>query len=303
MPWNKYAKYFSENCTKYKQKNYGGGISLKNKFFAYIFPAVFSITLIQGVSLSSAKGISLDSAIDCPYMVSCPGSDYLLSALNEKEAEKPTGKEMESLSGKLEDEKRIILIDPGHGGFDGGASSKGGTQEKDLNLQISLKLKSGLEAQGYKVIMTRDKDEALYDAGTKKGHKKESDLTNRNKLKKSSGCDMFISIHMNWFPQSKYYGAQIWYAKDDNSKKLADILQTNLKTDLDPDNAREEKLSTQYKILKGNDSIPSVIVECGFISNYEEEQKLKNETYQKKLADSIVKSVKNYYKMQKLPER
>lgn len=193
-------------------------------------------------------------------------------------------------------ENEVILIDPGHGGFDGGACSKNGTLEKDLNLQISLKLRDSLQKQGYKVIMTRDKDTALYDAAARKGQKKASDLNNRNKIKKSSECDMFISIHMNWFPENQYYGAQVWHSKNNNSMKLAHILQTNFKIDLDQTNNRQERPSSFYKILKGDEVIPSVIVECGFLSNLKEEEKLKDENYQKRIADSITKSINCYLK-------
>ena len=103
---------------------------------------------------------------------------------------------------------------------------------------------------------------------------------------------MFISIHLNHFTESKYYGAQVWYSNYKDSATLASIMQKNFRIDLDPSNKRVQKpAKNAYKILRENDNMPSVIVECGFLSNYEEEQKLKSEEYQEKIADSISKSV------------
>lgn len=193
-------------------------------------------------------------------------------------------------------EKKIILIDPGHGGIDGGAESKSGTIEKNINLNISLKLKKILEKNNFKVIMTREVDKGLYTENGTIRKKKHEDLENRCKIKQESNCDMFVSIHLNMFPQSKYYGAQVWYSNSEESKKLAHIIQENLKADLQGNNKRIEKpAKEQYKILRCCEDIPSVIVECGFVSNYEEEQKLKSESYQEKIAESLGKSIVKYY--------
>jgi N-acetylmuramoyl-L-alanine amidase len=138
-------------------------------------------------------------------------------------------------------EKKIILIDPGHGGIDGGAESKSGTIEKNINLSISLKLKKILEKNNFKVIMTREEDKGLYTENGTIRKKKHEDLENRCKIKQESHCDMFVSIHLNMFPQSKYYGAQVWYSNSEESKKLAHIIQENLKEDLQGNNKRIEK--------------------------------------------------------------
>ena len=106
---------------------------------------------------------------------------------------------------------KVILIDPGHGGIDGGAKSKAGTIEKDINLQISLKLRDNLEEKGYKVYMTRDEDEGLYQKGNTIKEKKREDLNRRVQMKKETDCDIFVSIHQNMFPQSKCYGAQVCF--------------------------------------------------------------------------------------------
>lgn len=192
--------------------------------------------------------------------------------------------------------EKIILIDPGHGGMDGGAVSQNGTVEKNINLSISLKLRDELKKNGYKVVMTREEDKWLCGDESKIRQKKRADLNNRWKMKKESNCDAFISIHLNMFPESKYYGAQVWYSDNENSKKLASVIQSNFKLYLDETNKRLEKpANDQYKILRNGDNIPSVIVECGFLSNLEEERKLKDEEYQGKIANIIAKSVKEYF--------
>lgn len=194
------------------------------------------------------------------------------------------------------DDKKIILIDPGHGGIDGGAISKNGTVEKNINLSISLKLRKALEKEGFNIVMTREEDKGLYSDSGKVRKKKNEDLENRCKMKEESNCDMFVSIHLNMFPQSKYYGSQVWYSSNSNSEKLAHIIQENFRDDLKDDSKRVEKAAlNSYKILRCGKDIPSVIVECGFLSNPSDESKLKTEDYQQKIADSLSKSIKVYY--------
>ena len=192
--------------------------------------------------------------------------------------------------------KKIILIDPGHGGIDGGAQSKNGTVEKNINLSISLKLRKALEKENFKVVMTREDDNGLYTDSGKVKKKKNEDLSNRCKMKEESGCSMFVSIHLNMFPQSKYYGSQVWYSSSPESQKLAHIIQENFRTDLKDDSKRVEKPAlNSYKILRCRKDIPSVIVECGFLSNPSDESKLKSEAYQQKIAESLCNSIKAYY--------
>ena len=119
--------------------------------------------------------------------------------------------------------KHIILIDPGHGGIDGGAKTKNGTIEKDINLDISLKLREHLIEKGYEVYMTREDDKEL-------DTKKVNDLTQRCKLKKETNCDIFISIHQNMFQQSSCFGAQVWYSDNENSRLLAESIQESMKS-------------------------------------------------------------------------
>lgn len=194
---------------------------------------------------------------------------------------------------------KTILIDPGHGGIDGGAEAKDGTCEKDINLSISLKLKKYLESKKYKVIMTRQEDKGLYTEGGKIRKKKLEDLENRCKIKLNSNCDVFVSIHLNMFPQSQYYGAQVWYGDNKESERLAGIIQRNIINDLDKNNKRKEKpAKNAYKILRYGKDIPSVIVECGFLSNDAERQKLKDANYQQKIAESVGKSIEEFFKEQ-----
>lgn len=189
-----------------------------------------------------------------------------------------------------------ILIDSGHGGMDGGTSSKGGTVEKDINISVAKKLKASLQKNGYQVVMTREDDTGLYSTKGTIRERYREDLKNRCNLKESSNCDLFVSIHLNYFTESKYYGAQVWYSSYKDSAALASILQKNFRLDLDASNNRVPKAAkTSYKILRENDDMPSVIIECGFLSNFDEEQKLKSNEYQEKIASSISKSISEYF--------
>ena len=195
-----------------------------------------------------------------------------------------------------ESNTKIILIDPGHGGIDGGASAADGTVEKNINLNIALELEKLLKENGFKVFLTRDEDRGLYsDSGSVKA-KKIPDLNERCKLKKDTNCDLFISIHLNKFSDASCKGAQVWYSKNSESEEIANIIQSNLVADLDSSNHRKPKFAKDmYKVLRTNDDMPGVIVECGFLSNNQDLSNLKNESYQKKVAESLNKSIKNYF--------
>lgn len=196
----------------------------------------------------------------------------------------------------IKEHNKIILIDPGHGGVDGGAVSKSGTIEKHITLNIAMYLKDKLEKEGFKVLMTRDSDKGLYEDSGSIRKKKLEDLDNRCKLKGECGCDMFISIHLNMFEVSKYYGAQVWYSEQNESNRLAQIVQKNLIQDLANGNHRKAKPALHYyKLLRCNDNMPSIIVECGFLSNPNEEMMLKKKSYQEKIAESLCKSIKEFY--------
>ncbi|MDD7795973.1 N-acetylmuramoyl-L-alanine amidase CwlD [Clostridium sp. 'White wine YQ'] len=202
---------------------------------------------------------------------------------------------LEKVDAKKKNET-VILIDPGHGGIDGGAKSKNGTSEKNINLNISIKLKERLEKEGYKVFLTREDDKGLYSEETK-GKKKVEDLKKRCAMKKETNCDIFISIHQNMFPKSGVSGAQVWHASNEESKKLALILQESLKNTLDKNNNRVPKdAKEQYRILRDNYPGPNVLVECGFLSNSKEEELLKDEKYQEKISDALKDGINEYYK-------
>ena len=185
--------------------------------------------------------------------------------------------------------KGIVLIDAGHGGIDGGAQSKNGTIEKDINLQISKRLKERLEKEGYKVYMTREEDKEL-------SPKKVKDLEARCKMKIETKCDVFISIHQNKFNSEKCFGAQVWYASNEKSMKLAKYVQDSLKERVKDNNKRLEKpAKEQYKILRDKYDGACLIVECGFLSNNEEEQRLKSESHQNQIVDGITIGINKYF--------
>ena len=192
--------------------------------------------------------------------------------------------------------QKIILIDPGHGGIDGGAKSKSGVIEKDINLQISLKLKDILEQKGYKVYLTRESDQGLEQKGSTIREKKRDDLKRRRDLKVETKCDVFVSIHQNMFPQAKCYGAQVWHSSNDISKKLADYVQESLKETVKDKNKRVSKpAGDAYLILRDKYEGASILVECGFLSNPEEEQRLKTEEHQNLIVEGISLGIEKYF--------
>ncbi len=196
----------------------------------------------------------------------------------------------------IDNSDKVILIDPGHGGIDGGAQSKAGTIEKDINLQIALKLRDNLEEKGYKVYMTRDEDEGLYQKGNTVREKKREDLNRRVEMKKETECDIFISIHQNMFPQSKCYGAQVWYASNDNSYNLATVVQDSIKESVKDNNKRVAKPAAEaYLILRDKYEGASILVECGFLSNPDEEAKLKSDEHQNLIVEGISVGIDKYF--------
>ena len=194
--------------------------------------------------------------------------------------------------------QKSIIIDAGHGGEDGGAVGSEGIIEKDINLAIALKLESLLEASGHKVIMTREKDTAIYDDSAKTlKEKKKSDLRNRMGImnKNKENDSVFVSIHQNKFPDEKYFGTQIFYSvNDEKSMEIANKIKDSVTGLLQPENKREIKPANNKIFLLHNAKIPAVIVECGFISNPGEAQKLKDEKYQSQMAFSIFCGITNY---------
>lgn len=182
-------------------------------------------------------------------------------------------------------ENPCVVIDAGHGGKDPGKVGVDGSLEKDINLQIALKLQKFLQMQDVDVILTRDSDMGLYDENA--SNKKVQDMKNRVALIEEQQPDLVVSIHQNSYHEEYVHGAQVfYYATSAKSKELAERIQQTLALQLDEDNARQAKANDSYYLLRKT-SVPIVIVECGFLSNYEEAQKLSSDSYQEKAAWAI----------------
>ena len=190
---------------------------------------------------------------------------------------------------------KVITLDAGHGGFDAGASANGVT-EKDINLDVTLRLREYLEQAGGIVFLTRSEDTSTAESDKSGIAAKKSDLLARRELTKNSGSEIFVSIHMNKFTQEQYKGAQVFYAaKSEDSKRLGDTIQESLKEIIADGNTRNAKeIDRNVLILKDVD-IPSVIVECGFLSNPEEAALLKENNYRQKLAWGIYLGIVRYF--------
>ena len=190
--------------------------------------------------------------------------------------------------------RQTVIIDAGHGGFDGGATAPDGTTEKDINLAVSLKLKKILTLYGYDVIMLRDTDTALNTEGDTTRSKKRSDIINRYAVMEANPDSIYLCIHQNNFSASYCHGAQMFYCKStDGSKELAEYIQASLRP-LQPDNDRVIKPCTDDVYLIYNAKTTALLVECGFLSNRDDLLNLKNEEYQMKLAFAISSGLNNY---------
>jgi N-acetylmuramoyl-L-alanine amidase len=189
---------------------------------------------------------------------------------------------------------KTIIIDAGHGGYDGGAVAEDGTPEKDINLCIAKDLKAFLELFDYNVVMTRDSDKST-ESDNGKNSWKTSDLFNRLQLMSRYNDAIFVSIHLNKFTSTNVSGAQTFYSqKSENSEQLANSIHSKIISMLQPDNTREVKKGTNSIYLLRNATCPAVIVECGFISNREELEKLKTEKYQRMMAFCIFCGIMDY---------
>jgi len=183
---------------------------------------------------------------------------------------------------------QTVVIDPGHGGEDGGATGITGACESQLNLEISLRLKSLLQLLGQTPVMVRETDVSVHDADAATiSEKKVSDLHNRRALINDTPGALLLSIHQNHFPEGKYKGAQVFYAPVGESQQMAEMLQSMLREALDPDNRRAAKHVDPSVYLLNHINAPGILIECGFLSNPEEEALLCTEIYQKKLAAVI----------------
>ena len=190
---------------------------------------------------------------------------------------------------------QMIVLDPGHGGRDGGAASQSGVLEKDVTLTIAFYLRDLLEPSGAFVTMTRETDTELSsEESRRKGQRKREDLTNRVRLINESDADFLVSIHLNSIPSPKWSGAQTFYdpSREEN-KRMAELVQEELIRNLENTN-RQEKATQDIFLLK-HAQIPGILVEAGFLSNPEEASLLNTEEYQKKVALAIYMGILRYY--------
>lgn len=214
---------------------------------------------------------------------------YKNNPINTKKVNTVTSNDIET--------KIKVVIDAGHGDPDGGAISEDGIKESDLNLQIAQKLKRKLEEENIEVIMTRENSNNI--ASLSEQQKtirqiKTSDLNNRVKIANESGASILVSIHMNKFEDSKYRGWQTFYSKEsEEGKKLAENIQTSISEVIEFENKRTPLKIEGIKIIDKS-KIPAVIVECGFLSNSEECNLLKDENYQEKMAEGIKNGIQKY---------
>ena len=191
-------------------------------------------------------------------------------------------------------ENLTVIVDAGHGGEDGGAVGVSGTLEKDINLSVSKKLSELFRITDINVVMTRNDDRMLY-SESQSSRKKFYDVRNRALFAESFEKPIFISIHQNKFPISKYRGLQVYYSSNnDDSMKIAQLIQTAAQQYLQKDNNRKIKESGASIYLMKNLKCPALLVECGFMSNANEEALLNDEEYQRKIAFIIFSSVMDY---------
>lgn len=187
-----------------------------------------------------------------------------------------------------------LVIDPGHGGEDGGAVSCTGVTESSLNLEIGVRLHDLLLFLGYRSQLTRESDTSLHDPSAQTvSEKKVSDLKNRVRMVQNTENAILVSIHQNYFSKEQYSGAQVFFAPTPGSLALAGTVQERLRSSLDPKNHREAKESLTVYLMK-KITCPGILIECGFLSNRAEEEKLRSGAYQKQLVCVIACGLTEY---------
>lgn len=186
-----------------------------------------------------------------------------------------------------------IVIDAGHGGIDGGATSCTGVLESHMNLEIALRLEDMLHLMGYDTLMIRTTDESIYKEGNTIASQKVSDLKERVRIASQTPNAILVSIHQNTFQDSRYHGAQVFYAGDPHSKALAGLLQQNLISVVNKGSQRKSKPSKGVYLLE-HITCPGVLIECGFVTNPEEEALLRDAQYQKTICSVIAASLSSY---------
>lgn len=191
---------------------------------------------------------------------------------------------------------RTVIVDAGHGGFDGGAAAGDGTLEKDINLAIARRLCSLLRCAGLQTVMTRTDDNSIHDPSCETiRQQKVSDIRNRLRIMTETEDSVFVSIHQNHFTQAKYRGAQVFYSGNDaRSLQLAQSIQSAVVAALQPENTRQIKKSGTEIYLLYHAVRPAVMVECGFLSNPEEAELLKSSRYQTRIALAVMQGILDY---------
>lgn len=183
--------------------------------------------------------------------------------------------------GGVANQRHCVVIDPGHGGEDGGATSCTGQLESGYNLEIALRLEQLLYLLGYDTQMTRTTDTAIYTKGETIAQKKVSDLKERVRIANETPNALLLSIHQNYFSDGRYSGAQVFYGGTKGSRELAEQLQKELSTHLDTENHRKAKKAEGIYLMEQL-QCTGVLVECGFLSNAQEEARLRDAEYQKR---------------------
>lgn len=189
--------------------------------------------------------------------------------------------------------RKTVVIDAGHGGVDGGATSCTGVLESQFNLEIAQRLNDLLNLLGVNTVMIRNTDCSVYTEGETIAQKKVSDLKERVRIVNSTERCLLISIHQNLFSDGKYSGAQVFYAPTDGSRQLANLMQSTFKKTINIDSHRQEKKADSIYLMQ-HINCPGVLVECGFLSNPQEEYLLRTKEYQQKVCCVIACSVSNY---------
>lgn len=188
--------------------------------------------------------------------------------------------------------RHTIVIDPGHGGNDPGKVAINSALEKDVNLAIALKLKKYLEQEDMEVVMTRQEDKGLYEETD--SNKKVHDMKNRLAIMEGAKPALVVSVHQNSYPEESVSGVQVFYYRDSaEGKRAALLMQEQMIATLQPAKEREAKENSTYYILKKT-TVPTIIVECGFLSNQEEADRLTSEDYQERVAWAIHLGIMRY---------
>lgn len=201
-------------------------------------------------------------------------------------------------SGKVntENNKKVIVLDAGHGGIDGGCVSVNGVAEKGINLSIVQTLRDSLEILGFDVVCTREDDRSIHDKGVEGiAKQKLSDMKNRLDIINRYDDAVVLSVHQNQFVDERYSGAQMFYAKDsDEGRRLAECMKKQFVSLLQPKNERETKPVGSEMYLIHNAKSPALMIECGFLSNVQEAKLLETPAYQKKVAFTILTGTEEY---------